>query len=494
MVESVPFRCLVPAESAGYIVGRSRANIYQILEETGASVAVSSSGETPASLSDKVVTITGNAQQKQEACRRVVSLLRKSQQVRESEEAVFVIIVPSSSSATIVGQQGSQVKEVGERSGAEVNVGRDCIADTSDQPVSITGTAEQVVSATVMINSIVQELMNKGRVQLSQFSMGATSHVTSGRSDIQGMGQVGPVSSLRTPARFILKQEEGGWIVGRQGISVQELQQSTGAHIEVAQQRESARLGLQLGDTVAQISGDSSAIVEGVHAVMSALDAKSTGQAVSSRLLVPADTVGFLIGKGGQTVQEVQSKSGASVEFARDSQVLGTNERALNIVGTAKTRTAAVIALLEKVDECRANQGRAGFAVRSASPARAGRSPSPGPRYLATGNGLPSRGDLRSDHSELRAGYPPSTFDTFPTASERAFLQALETPSASSSLTFVLPAALLQVLQKEGHLAAIAKRSGTRADLGNDGLLTLSGNIIATSLGALYLQEKMLEL
>mmetsp|Transcript_85866 Transcript_85866/g.161677 ORF Transcript_85866/g.161677 Transcript_85866/m.161677 type:complete len:135 (+) Transcript_85866:2-406(+) len=83
---------------------------------------------------------------------------------------------------------------------------------------------------------------------------------------------------------------------------------------------------------------------------------------------------------------------------------------------------------------------------------------------------------------------------------ERAFMAALQASGINSAqITLLIPSNLVQnILVPRGFMAEIAQRSGCKIDLGNEGpagmrQVTLSGQMVANSLGALYLQEKVIQ-
>merc|ERR1719450_864722 len=155
---------------------------------TGAVVDISGEGETPETLSDKICTVSGSVEQKEAACRRIVDRLRDLQEVADQEPGVFVIIVPSCAAPVVVGQKGSQIKEVIELSGAEISVGKENIIGMLDQPIGITGTGGQVVSAVSKINAILQDLADRGRLQPSDFKYRPTA---AGDNLMLGGGAIG---------------------------------------------------------------------------------------------------------------------------------------------------------------------------------------------------------------------------------------------------------------------------------------------------------------
>merc|ERR1719335_5546 len=85
--------------------------------------------------------------------------------------------------------------------------------------------------------------------------------------------------------------------------------------------------------------------------------------------------------------------------------------------------------------------------------------------------------------------------------SERAFMSALQASGATSStLTLLVPQNMLQnVLIPRGIMQEISQKSGCAIDLGAEGpgdtrQVTVRGSMVANSLAALYLQEKVIQI
>ncbi|CAK9110223.1 unnamed protein product [Durusdinium trenchii] len=133
------------------------------------SIASRQEGEAPATLADKIVIIAGSVHAKDAACREVIYKLRQMQGVKDLEPGVFVIIIPQISVPVVIGTKGAQIKAIMEKSGAEINVGREAIIGMPDQPISINGTVDQVVLAVSGVNSVLQDMMDRGKLKESDF-------------------------------------------------------------------------------------------------------------------------------------------------------------------------------------------------------------------------------------------------------------------------------------------------------------------------------------
>lgn len=154
---NVPYRCLVPTDAVGLLVGRGGANVRQISKQSGAEINLSGDGDTPPSLSDRIVTIHGDVAQKKAACRLIVHKLYKTQEVHDGGEGIFVVVVPSSSGALISAKLPCAIGT------AEVVVEDEVIGGTDDLPVRIMGSLEATVEAAACITALLQDLVDHPR-------------------------------------------------------------------------------------------------------------------------------------------------------------------------------------------------------------------------------------------------------------------------------------------------------------------------------------------
>merc|ERR1740130_1247056 len=106
----VPWRCLVPLDGLSCVQGPGGEGDGGLSEATGAEVRVSTEDEAPNTLSDKIVTISGLASQKEEAGRLILERLWKCQGIAPSEDGIFVLICPTSAVGAIIGTKGAKIK------------------------------------------------------------------------------------------------------------------------------------------------------------------------------------------------------------------------------------------------------------------------------------------------------------------------------------------------------------------------------------------------
>ncbi|CAE7433326.1 zmpB [Symbiodinium natans] len=155
MLEPVPFRCLVPAEAAELFVGEDGMAVGRVAHASGANISVSDDGNTPPSLTDRIVTVRGTQQAQQAACRLIIERFYEAQKVQGEDIGVFILLVPSAL-ATTMGSDGT-LSKIMELSGAELAV-QEAITGTEDRPVRIVGSFEATVLAATRLGAWVQVL------------------------------------------------------------------------------------------------------------------------------------------------------------------------------------------------------------------------------------------------------------------------------------------------------------------------------------------------
>eukprot|EP00441_Pelagodinium_beii_P031622 CAMPEP_0197640738 /NCGR_PEP_ID=MMETSP1338-20131121/14919_1 /TAXON_ID=43686 ORGANISM="Pelagodinium beii, Strain RCC1491" /NCGR_SAMPLE_ID=MMETSP1338 /ASSEMBLY_ACC=CAM_ASM_000754 /LENGTH=668 /DNA_ID=CAMNT_0043213609 /DNA_START=16 /DNA_END=2018 /DNA_ORIENTATION=+ len=347
----VPWRALLPIDVVPVLT--SSNGLREICDMTGAGCEISGDGETPPTLNDKICTISGAIEQKEAACRRIVDKLRVLQEVADQEPGVFVIIVPSSAAPAVVGSKGSQIKEVIELSGAEISVGKENIIGMNDQPIGITGTGGQVVNAVTKINAILQDLADRGRLQPSDFryrpgavreegggSFGGGSFGSSGRAPAPTGG------NPRTNLKFVVATQVAGWIIGKQGRHIRELQENSGSHIQVMKEGE-VPPGVPPTDRIVEIGGRFDAKAEGIQIVLMAIDSMPA-------LAAPRETL-VLINKRLTTedeIKDLRQMSGAEVEV-RD--LPGHDEGLCTLLGSIEARIKAAQQFLTRLEQVMAD-------------------------------------------------------------------------------------------------------------------------------------------
>ncbi|CRK35743.1 hypothetical protein BN1723_015015 [Verticillium longisporum] len=80
---------------------------------------------------------------------------------------------------------------------------------------------------------------------------------------------------------------------------------------------------------------------------------------INDTIHVPSEAVGMIIGKGGETIREMQNNTGCKINVAQSSGP-GEVEREIALIGSRESITQAKAAIEEKVDAVRQKSGGGG--------------------------------------------------------------------------------------------------------------------------------------
>merc|ERR1719359_686759 len=223
------------------------------------------------------------------ACAGIVQRLRRLQDLPLPEDiGYFVIILPVAAVPVVVGAKGATIKEVLDSSGVELSIGKENVMGMPDTPIGLEGTAVQVVRAAADIHKVVQEMADRGRLMPSDFKYRperAAAALASGAG--LGLPQVSlppvehdplagmdPTQNFRTKAKLVVSTQVAGWLIGKQGRNIREMQENSGAFLHVLREEEveDAPPMAEQGDRIIEICGRYERKLEGIMVVMRTAD------------------------------------------------------------------------------------------------------------------------------------------------------------------------------------------------------------------------------
>ncbi|CAE7466018.1 unnamed protein product [Symbiodinium natans] len=296
----VPWRCLLPQEAVDFVTYNNNEILANLSDNTGALIDVSGSRDTPSRLSDRIVTISGQAEQKARACLGIVQKLRKLQDLLDSEIGFFVIIVPATAIPVIVGIKGATIAEVLEGTGVEISIGKENVMGMPDTPIGLEGTAEQVTTAVANIHKVVQDMADRGRLlpadfkyrpekAAAQLAAGAGAHlpeVALPPVDHNLFYGMDPTQNFRTKAKIVVDTGLAGWLIGKGGRTIREMQENSGAFLHVIREEEPTPL-LKPGDRLIEVCGRLERKLEGIQVVLRTADSMPGNAPRETRIIVP---------------------------------------------------------------------------------------------------------------------------------------------------------------------------------------------------------------
>lgn len=357
----VPWRCLLPSEAVDFVTYNNGALIRELSDKTGAGIDISSERDTPRRLSDRIVTISGQAPQKEMACRGIVDRLRRLQDLQDvSEPGFFVIIVPAGAVPVIVGAKGVTINEVLANSGGvDLSIGRENVMGMPDTPIGLEGTAAQVVAACACIHKVVQDMADRGRLMAADFkyrpdraeaalAAGAgmgLHHVSLPPKELDTYGGMDPTQNFRTKAKLVVDTGTAGWLIGRSGRHIREMQENSGAFLHILREEELPPM-LRPGDRVVEVCGRYERKLEGLQVVMRTADTMPNNPAPrESRILVPT------VLAVREVFDAVVAATGGTVVIETMPDGVGEEETVVLIAGTISGRVQAAQDFLTRTDK-----------------------------------------------------------------------------------------------------------------------------------------------
>jgi far upstream element-binding protein len=165
-------------------------------------------------------------------------------------------------------------------------------------------------------------------------------------------GKEGDSLQIMVPDRTV------GLVIGRGGETIRDLQEKSGCHINIVGENKSVN-GFRPVNLIGSMSAQQYArelimeIVESDQKGISVKELRTRGRddpydKINDSIMVPGDSVGMIIGKGGETIKEMQNQTGCKINVSpasgRDIQ------REIGLIGSRRAIDAAKHAIMSKVD------------------------------------------------------------------------------------------------------------------------------------------------
>lgn len=209
-------------------------------------------------------------------------------------------------------------------SGAFVQVTREDDPREDTKDVTVEGTQEQIDVARKEIDRLLEEFDNRRR---------------------------GPfVPDGHELFTLDIPNEAVGVIIGRQGSTIRNLQQRTGANIQVARDDEAGSNSEMRAITIIGVPADVTyARQEIEHLVKSHMDDLMPVGSDERKIKIPGESVGIVIGRGGDTIKNIQARSGARVKIEQEDGTDG--QRLITIRGDSRAVQAAAEEITQVVND-----------------------------------------------------------------------------------------------------------------------------------------------
>lgn len=264
----------------------------------------------------------------------------------------------------IIGRQGENLRRVEADTKCRVQF----IAPTSNTDTyrvcKITGPRAARAEAMAAINRIIDDsgMGAIARAGLHHSSGGRAPPVPAPVSD---RGGVANLKDGEDCVQIMVPDRTVGLIIGRGGETIRDLQERSGCHVNIVGEQKSVN-----GLRPVNLIGPYAATAQAKEMIMEIVesDARNTNgggpggsapphgrphrddrEKTQDAIYVPNEAVGMIIGKGGETIREMQNVTGCKINVSQQPQP-GQSEREIELVGTRDSINQAKAAIEEKVE------------------------------------------------------------------------------------------------------------------------------------------------
>jgi len=287
------------------------------------------------------------------------------------------IEIESSLVGLIIGRQGENLRRVESSTGCRVQFVPPTDKSAPFRQCKITGPRAARADAASQINRIVED---SGMGALARAGMN------------QAAGRGGPPAGVHDAPvpqdgedcmQIMVPDRTVGLIIGRGGETIRDLQERSGCHINIVAENKSVN-----GLRPVNLIGSRESSAQAKELILEIVDSDSRndgapkggrpprgdhgrdqqgggygggaggggGDKINDRIYVPSDAVGMIIGKGGETIREMQNSTGCKINVSQSSGP-GEVEREIGLVGSRDSIERAKRAIEDKVDAVKNNGG-----------------------------------------------------------------------------------------------------------------------------------------
>ena len=268
----------------------------------------------------------------------------------------------------IIGRNGENLTRVERETGARVQFVTGPEGSGPRRSCRISGSQRQRDEAK---REIFQVIDDNGGTRTSSFS-------TKGRDNQPALREGENSIQIMVPDRTV------GLIIGRGGETIRDLQERSGCHVNIVGENKSINgmrpvnlignhqaagrareliMEIVESDTKNSTAGNGTASNQRQQSRPNDIfyggeQAAGGNDKINESIAVPSDSVGMIIGKGGETIKDMQNLTGCKINVSQPKAP--DVEREIGLIGTRSAIENAKHAIWEKVDSVKERSGRGG--------------------------------------------------------------------------------------------------------------------------------------
>lgn len=256
----------------------------------------------------------------------------------------------------VIGKGGESIRHLQDQSGAKMTIFQQTNDATErEKQLRITGDPDKVDRCIQM----VKDLLAEKEEDMKRFGNGGPPGMSrngGGHNDYgspMGGGGRGNSREVAVPPSFI------GLVIGKGGESIKRIQQESGAKIQFDTTKSDAK-----GNKICTIFGQPDCIRQAEDMIQEIIDNaaanrrnndRNTGMSNNfhggeeTRMTVPANRTGAVIGRGGESIRLIKQQSGCDIELDKMSKTMGGDEKVFIIRGPPDRIPIAQQLITEKI-------------------------------------------------------------------------------------------------------------------------------------------------
>jgi len=237
-------RCLIVTQDASIIIGKGGSHVNEIRDKSGARVMVS---ESIPGNPERILNVSGPLDAVSKAFGLIVRRINDEPfdvpSVPGSRAVTIKFMIPNSRMGSVIGKQGSKIKEIQDASGARLNASEGMLPGSTERVLSVAGVADAIHIATYYIGNILIEAQERTPTSSAHSTYRPSSYTRrppySGSSYVPGYSSHHPYAPSHNPPQQLQTQQIYipndlvGCIIGKGGSKINEIRHMSASQIKI---------------------------------------------------------------------------------------------------------------------------------------------------------------------------------------------------------------------------------------------------------------------